>query len=165
MQQVILVNEKDENIGVMEKLLAHQKGLLHRAVSVFIFNDKKELLIQQRVKGKYHSELLWANTCCSHPFPGEETIDAAKRRLQEEMGIDCSLSFKKKFIYQITFDNELTEHEMDYIFEGNYNFPPTPDKKEVANWKWISMHDLKSELKSHPEIFAFWFTGIIRLYY
>ena len=129
MEQVILVNEQDEQTGVMEKMEAHQKALLHRAFSVFIFNDKGELLLQQRASDKYHSGGLWTNTCCSHPNPDEETITAAQRRLKEEMGFTTKLSKAFDFIYKSEFSNGLTEHEFDHVFTGYYNGEIHPDEK------------------------------------
>ena len=123
-EEVILVNEADEQIGVMEKMEAHEKGLLHRAFSVFIFNDKGEMLLQQRALNKYHSGGLWTNACCSHPRPGEDTLQAAKRRLMEEMGIETSLTLKNSFTYKTAFENGLTEHEFDHIFIGTFNQEP-----------------------------------------
>ncbi|MBN1820393.1 MAG: isopentenyl-diphosphate Delta-isomerase, partial [Prolixibacteraceae bacterium] len=114
--KVICVDENDNPIGEMEKMEAHEKAVLHRAFSVFIFNSKKELLLQQRSAGKYHSALLWTNTCCSHPVPGELTENAAKRRLKEEMGMNAELKFLFKFQYKAPFDNGLTEHEIDHVF-------------------------------------------------
>src|SRR5215468_430433 len=116
MEQVILVNELDEEIGTMEKLSAHEQGVLHRAISVFIFNEKGEMLLQQRASRKYHSGGLWTNACCSHPHPGEATHAAALRRLKEEMGFETSLKKAFDFVYKTSFDNGLTEHEFDHVF-------------------------------------------------
>jgi len=132
-EQVVLVNEKDEKIGLMPKMEAHEKGLLHRAFSVFVFNDKNELMLQQRAFDKYHSPGLWTNTCCSHQRDGESNIEAGKRRLNEEMGFVTDLSEVISFIYKAPFDNGLTEHEYDHIMVGYYNGLPIINPAEVAN--------------------------------
>lgn len=157
MEEVILVNEHDEPTGTMEKLEAHQKGLLHRAFSVFIFNDNKELLIHQRALGKYHSAGLWTNTCCSHPRPGESNINAAKRRLWEEMGMQTELNHAFSFLYKKDFENGLTEHELDHVFVGFSNDTPNAEPSEVANWAYISPEVILNELKHSPEKYTFWF--------
>ena len=156
-EEVILVNEADEQIGVMEKMEAHEKGVLHRAFSVFIFNDKGEMLLQQRALNKYHSPDLWTNTCCSHPRPDEKTIDAAKRRLKEEMGIVCELQFKSSFTYKTKFDNGLTEHEFDHVFIGRFNDTPEINPEEVNAWKWKNLREIKAELLSSPQSYTSWF--------
>ena len=156
-EQVILVDEKDNPIGTMGKLEVHQKGLLHRAFSVFIFNDNGQLLLQKRAAHKYHSAGLWTNTCCSHPSPGEETLIAANRRLKEEMGIDTILIHKTSFIYKTPFDNGLTEHEFDHVFIGNYNENPVLNEDEAEDHKWISLNELKENIKKTPDIFTSWF--------
>ena len=138
-EKVILVDENDNQVGVMPKLEAHQKGLLHRAFSVFIFNSKYELLLQKRASSKYHSGGLWTNTCCSHPREGEEILDAAKRRLIEEMGIDTSLRKVHDFIYKAELDNDLTEHEFDHVLYGIYNEDPIINKDEADDFKWIDI--------------------------
>lgn len=154
--QVILVNEKDEPMGIMDKLEAHQKGLLHRAFSIFIFNDTGELLLQRRAKEKYHSPGLWTNTCCSHPRPEESTLYAAKRRLKEEMGIETSLEKKFDFIYRVQLDNNLIEYEFDHVFTGQYNGMPIVNLNEVSEYKWVSIHELKSGIGKHPEKYSEW---------
>lgn len=154
---VILVDEQDNDIGVMEKIKAHQEGLLHRAFSVFIFNDKEELLLQQRASSKYHSAGLWTNTCCSHPRPNETIKDAANRRLFEEMGISCNLKIKTNFIYKTPFENGLTEHEYDYVLVGNTNQNPQINKEEVENFKWMSILDIKNDIISNPHHYTSWF--------
>ncbi len=156
-EEVILVNEKDEPIGTMEKMEAHEKGLLHRAFSVFLFNSKDKLLLQQRALNKYHSAGLWTNTCCSHPRPGEETLQAAKRRLKEEMGIETDLTFKTAFTYKTKFDNGLTEHELDHVFTGNFNEDPKLNPEEANSFKWQSIAEVKADLKIHPENYTSWF--------
>lgn len=162
MESVVLVDENDHVLGEMEKLEAHRQGRLHRAFSVFIFNDKKELLIQQRALSKYHSGGLWTNTCCSHPSPGETIIDAAHKRLYEEMGFTCSLIVHGRFIYQCDFENGLKEHELDYILTGNYNDEPAINSSEVMNYKWASIVELKKSILSFPEQYTFWFRHIIK---
>ncbi len=157
MEQVILVNEQDEQTGVMEKMEAHQKALLHRAFSVFIFNDKGELLLQQRASDKYHSGGLWTNTCCSHPNPNEETIAAAQRRLKEEMGFTTKLSKAFDFIYKSEFSDGLTEHEFDHVFTGYYNGEIHPDEKEVKDYCYKTLDEIEDSLQTHPHKYTPWF--------
>jgi isopentenyl-diphosphate delta-isomerase len=164
-EQVILVNENDEKIGVMPKMEAHEKALLHRAFSVFVFNDKNELMLQQRAAGKYHSPLLWTNTCCSHQRDGESNIAAGKRRLQEEMGFVCELEEKTSFIYKAPFDNGLTEHELDHIMVGYYNENPTINKEEVESFKWMTLEAVKKDIEIHPELYTAWFKIIFEKFY
>ena len=154
---VILVDENDNEIGVMEKLQAHQEGKLHRAFSIFIFNDKNELLLQQRAISKYHSGGLWTNTCCSHPRPNETITDAANRRLFEEMGMSCDLQIKTNFIYKTPFDNGLTEHELDYVLTGISNQNPTINADEVETYKWQSVSVIKKDIISNPNKYTSWF--------
>ncbi len=157
MEQVILVNEKDEQTGVMEKMEAHRQALLHRAFSVFVFNSKGEMLLQQRAAGKYHSPGLWTNACCSHPRPGENTLAGAERRLQEELGFHIALHKIVDFIYKAGFDNGLTEHEFDHVFVGEYNGIITPDQKEVSDYCFKSMQEISASLQSHPQKYTAWF--------
>lgn len=157
MSTVVLVNEDDIAIGEMEKLEAHQKGLLHRAFSVFIFNDKGEMLLQQRAPGKYHSPCLWSNACCSHPLQNEVVMDAAKKRLVEEMGFVTDLSHLFSFIYKAAFENGLTEYEYDHVFTGIYNGPILPNEEEVMAFCFMSMSDIALSLEHHPEKFTIWF--------
>lgn len=164
-EYVILVNEKDEPVGTMEKMEAHQKGLLHRAFSVFIFNNNNEMLLQQRAFSKYHSAGLWTNTCCSHPRPGEELINAAKRRLIEEMGIETALTHQTSFIYKTDFDNDLTEHEFDHVFVGKYNSSPQINKDEVNDYKWINLTELRDWISKRPEDFTSWFKIVMQTCY
>jgi isopentenyl-diphosphate delta-isomerase len=164
-EQVILVNENDEKIGLMPKMEAHEKALLHRAFSVFIFNDKNELMLQQRAAGKYHSPLLWTNSCCSHQRDGESNIEAGKRRLQEEMGFVCELEEKTSFIYKAPFDNGLTEHELDHIMVGYYNENPTINKEEVESFKWMTLEAVKKDIEIHPELYTAWFKIIFEKFY
>jgi len=155
--QVVLVNENDDEIGLMAKLEAHQKGLLHRAFSIFLFNTKGELLLQQRAYGKYHSEGLWSNTCCSHPFPNEATLVGAKRRLFEEMGIHSPLHFLYSFRYEAAVDNGLIEHELDHIFWAVSDEKPKIDPLEVLDYKYISAQDLREDMKNNPGRYTEWF--------
>lgn len=163
-EHVILVNESDEPQGTMEKIEAHEKALLHRAFSVFVFNDNKELMLQQRALHKYHSPGLWTNTCCSHQRMGEDSLSAGVRRLREEMGFETQLEFKGSFIYKAPFDNGLTEHELDHILVGHYNGTPQINPEEVASWRWISMDDLKTDINTHPELYTVWFKIIFHKY-
>jgi len=156
-EQVILVNDKDEQIGLMPKMEAHKKGVLHRAFSVFVFNEKNELMLQQRALHKYHSPGLWTNTCCSHQRNGESSLEAGVRRLGEEMGFEIPLKETTSFIYKANFDNGLTEHEFDHILVGTFNKEPIINKDEVASWKWISMDDLEKDLNEHPDQYTAWF--------
>lgn len=164
-EKVILVNEKDEQIGVMPKLEAHEKALLHRAFSVFIFNGKNELMLQQRALNKYHSPGLWTNTCCSHQREGESNIEAGKRRLNEEMGFVTDLEETISFIYKAPFDNGLTEHEFDHVMVGYYNDEPRVNLDEVANWKWMPLEDVKTDIGTHPELYTEWFKIIFNKFY
>jgi isopentenyl-diphosphate delta-isomerase len=163
-EQVILVDENNNELGLMDKQEAHEKAVLHRAFSVFIFNAKGELLLQQRALSKYHSGGLWTNTCCSHPRPGENTINAAHRRLQEEMGFDCELNEKFHFLYKAPFDNGLTEHELDFIYTGIYDGIPHINTEEVNACKWILMDDLVKEIKTSPDQYTAWFKIILEEY-
>lgn len=153
---LILVDTNDREIGVSDKLSVHQKGELHRAFSVFIFNDKGELLLQQRANDKYHSPALWSNSCCSHPRLGETTLDAANRRLHEEMGMHCELKFAFSFIYNVKFDNGLIEHEFDHIYFGKSNEPPKLNEDEAQDWKYMTMEKLQQELKYQPSLYTAW---------
>jgi isopentenyl-diphosphate Delta-isomerase len=154
---VILVDQNDNERGVMEKMQAHQLGELHRALSVFVFNSNGELLIHQRALHKYHSGGLWTNTCCSHPRPGESTIAAANRRLQEEMGMQCELKEALKFIYKADVGTDLIEYEYDYVFIGYSDDEPKPDIAEVADWKWLSPTQIREEMTNDQEIYTAWF--------
>lgn len=157
MQQVILVNEQDEQLDVMEKIEAHEKALLHRAFSVFIFNKNGEMLLQQRAWSKYHSGGLWTNACCSHPNPGEDTMAAATRRLREELGFITPLEKVFHFTYKAAFDNGLTEHEFDHVFVGYYEGDMQPDDNEVAAVSYRSMEDIRTSLALHPQEYTVWF--------
>ncbi len=157
MEQVILVNEYDVELGLMEKIEAHEKALLHRAFSVFVFNDQSEMLLQQRALTKYHSGGLWTNACCSHPRPGEIILQAANRRLQEEMGFETPLTKVFDFVYKAPFSNGLTEHEFDHVFVGQYNGTIHPNHEEVANYAFYSMEEIESITFNDPEFFTEWF--------
>jgi len=162
---VILVNDKDEQIGLMPKLEAHEKALLHRAFSVFIFNKNNELMLQKRALDKYHSPGLWTNTCCSHQREGESNLEAGKRRLQEEMGFTTVLKETISFIYKAPFDNGLTEHEFDHILVGNFNGIPNINSSEVADWKWMPIEDVKNDITNNPSIYTEWFKIIFDKFY
>ena len=157
MENVILVDEKDNQVGLMPKLEAHQKGLLHRAFSVFIFNSDYKLLLQKRASSKYHSGGLWTNTCCSHPRDGEDIIDAANRRLNEEMGIKTSLRKVFDFIYTAELDNNLIENEFDHVFYGVYDTDPILNKEEAEDYKWIDMETLKNDIENNKDQYTVWF--------
>ncbi|MFL2626559.1 MAG: isopentenyl-diphosphate Delta-isomerase [Flavobacteriaceae bacterium] len=164
-EQVILVNDQDEQIGLMPKMEAHKKGVLHRAFSVFIFNSKNELMLQQRAAHKYHSPLLWTNTCCSHQRDGETNIEAGTRRLSEEMGFTTALKEVTTFIYKAPFDNGLTEHEFDHVMTGFYEMDPVINKEEVEAWKWMPVEAIKSDIESNSEIYTAWFKIIFKNFY
>lgn len=155
--KVILVNEQDEATGVMEKMEAHRKGLLHRAFSVFILNDAGEMLLQQRALDKYHSAGLWTNTCCSHPLPGEAVEAAAHRRLFEEMGFDCGLIGLFQFTYRTAFGNGLIEHEYDHVLSGTYNGVINPNPDEVNDYRFMSITAITQLLATQPAQFTSWF--------
>lgn len=155
-EYVILVDESDNKLGLMEKIEAHEKALLHRAFSVFLFNDKQELLIQQRALSKYHSPGEWANTCCSHQRDGETTLEAAHRRLGEEMGIDADINEEFTFIYKQKFGNGLTEHELDHVVFGSFNDAAIPNPDEVADWKYISIEELQADIEANPNNYTIW---------
>ncbi len=156
-EQVILVDSFDQQIGLMPKMEAHEKGMLHRAFSVFVMNDKGELLLQQRAFSKYHSPGLWSNTCCSHPRDGEAVLAAAQRRLEEEMGMSCDLKPIFSFIYQTVFDNGLTEHEYDHVLVGYSNLQPVLNENEVNASKWVGLDRLAVDLKKNPQDYTAWF--------
>ncbi len=156
-EQVILVDQDDNEIGVEEKMQAHKDGKLHRAFSIFIFNSKGEMLLQQRARKKYHSGGLWTNTCCSHPRKGESVESAAHRRLQEEMGFDCDLNHAFQFLYKATLDHNLTENELDHVFIGFYDGEIHTDGNEVESFKWLNLDELKTDLKQNPENYTVWF--------
>lgn len=155
-EKVILVDTEDNEIGHVDKMEAHELGLLHRAFSVFIFNKKGELLLQQRALDKYHSAGMWTNTCCSHPRPEENTDLAARRRLKEEMGMQCKLSYGFNFLYEATFTNELTEYEFDHVYFGVSDELPVINLTEVASYKYMDLDVLKADLIENPDLYTAW---------
>jgi len=157
MTEVMLVDEQDRIQGTIEKMKAHEEGLLHRAFSVFIFNTKGEMLLQRRALEKYHSGGLWTNACCSHPLPGEDTLVAAHRRLQEELGFDTKLEKIFDFIYRHSFDNGLTEYEFDHVFAGSYDETINANPAEVMDTIYMSMPEIRQQLQDQPEKFTAWF--------
>jgi isopentenyl-diphosphate delta-isomerase len=157
LSQVILVNDSDEEVGVMDKMEAHEKGLLHRAFSIFIFNAAGEMLLQQRALDKYHSGGLWTNACSSHPMPGEETAAAASRRLVEEMGFSTELLPAFTFTYKTSFDNGLAEHEVDHVFTGQFDGPIHPDATEVNNFSYQSIPAIREAIQKEPHLYTSWF--------
>ena len=160
-KKVILVDKNDNQIGPAEKIKAHKEKKLHRCFSVLIFNSQGEFLIQQRAKNKYHSALLWSNTCCSHPRPNKDIKKEAQRRLKQEMGIKCD-NLKEIFTFTYYADfRELAEHEFDHVFIGKFDGKPKPNKKEAENWKWISKKDLKKDIKQNPKKYTYWFPIIL----
>ena len=164
-EQVVLVNEQDEPVGVMNKMEAHEKAVLHRAFSVFVLNDKNEVMLQQRAHHKYHSPLLWTNTCCSHQRAGETNIEAGKRRLSEEMGFVVELKELFHFIYKAPFDNGLTEYELDHVMIGYSNQTPVINPEEVESWKWMTIEAIKEDMTLHPELYTVWFKIIFDKFY
>ncbi|RCU43121.1 isopentenyl-diphosphate Delta-isomerase [Chryseobacterium lacus] len=163
-EMVVLVSENDEVLGQMEKMAAHENGILHRAFSVFLFNDNGEMLLQKRAARKYHSPGQWTNAVCSHPRIQETFLEGAKRRMMEEMGIEAEIEEKFHFIYKAEVGNGLLEHELDRVFVGTYNgsFRLNPDEVEAV--RYISMDDLEMEMKEHPEHFTEWFKIILKEY-
>jgi len=164
-EQVILVDTHDNPIGTMNKMEAHEKAVLHRAFSVFILNDKNEVMLQQRAAHKYHSPLLWTNTCCSHQRVGESNIEAGKRRLFEEMGFSADLKELFHFIYKAPFDNGLTEHELDHVMIGYSNENPVINPDEVESWKWMSIEAIKEDMLVNPKDYTVWFKIIFDEFY
>ena len=162
---VILVDKNDTQIGLMPKMEAHEKGILHRAFSVFVLNDNGDLMLQQRALHKYHSPGLWTNTCCSHQRDGESNIQAGTRRLQEEMGFVTDLTHATSFIYKAPFDNGLTEHELDHIMLGNYSGDPVINREEEAERKWMAVEYVKADIKANPDQYTVWFKIIFDKFY
>lgn len=156
-EQVVLITEQDSPIGVAHKLDAHREGLLHRAFSVFVFDADGSILLQRRNKRKYYSGGLWSNTCCGHPRPGEGRKTAARRRLREEMGINCDLRKIASFHYRAELHNGLIEHEIDHVFVGTWNGVPEPDPYEVEDWRWLAASEIESFLRFRPDTFTTWF--------
>ena len=161
---VVLVDQDDQKLGLMEKQQAHVAGLLHRAFSVFVFNSKGELMIQQRAASKYHSPTLWTNTCCSHPRDNETYKQAAHRRLEEEMGFDCELEYKFNFIYKAHLENDLIEHELDHVFIGTFDDEPKLNPDEVMAYRWVELDDLKKDMEKNPQNYTAWFKIIFEHY-
>jgi isopentenyl-diphosphate Delta-isomerase len=162
-ERIVLVDQtghdllnSDGSVRTLEKLEAHRQGILHRAVSVFIFNKDNYLLLQKRASKKYHSPDKWSNTCCTHPFPGETPQAAASRRLKEEMGLECELTEAFTFLYSAGLDHSLIENEFDHIFIGFSDENPVPDPNEVFEWKWIALQELTQEILNNPEMFSVW---------
>jgi isopentenyl-diphosphate delta-isomerase len=160
-EEVILVDERDRELGASAKLRAHREGALHRAFSVFVFDDAGRLLLQKRASGKYHSGGLWSNTACGHPRPGEATAAAARRRLREEMGFDCELREAFGFVYRAELENGLVEHEFDHVFVGTYEGDPAPDPSEVEGWRWVSMGELRRALREEPHRYSAWLKLVV----
>ena len=161
MDYVVLVDSQDNELGKMEKLEAHEKGLLHRAFSIFLFNSKGEMLIQQRALSKYHSPGLWTNACCSHPAPNESIIQAGNRRLKEELGLSTELVDAFNFEYRETFENNLTEHELDHVLVGYSEENPILNQEEAKDYRWITWANLLEEINLNPENFTIWFKIIL----
>lgn len=160
-----MVDQDNNQIGTMPKMEAHEKAVLHRAFSVFVMNNKGETMLQRRAAHKYHSPLLWTNTCCSHQRVGETNIQAGKRRLQEEMGFVTELNELFSFIYRAPFDNGLTEHELDHVMMGRYDEEPNINVEEVADWKWMKPQDIKNDIIEHPNNYTAWFKIIFEKFY
>ena len=161
-ENVILVDEQDNQLGLMPKMEAHEKALLHRAFSVFIFNKEGELMLQQRAAHKYHSPLLWTNTCCSHQRDGESNLEAGKRRLVEEMGFETHLKEVFSFVYKAPFDNGLTEHELDHVMVGHFDVLPKINSEEVASYKWMKLEAVKEDIELKPNLYTAWFKIIFK---
>ena len=162
---MILVDEDDRQIGLMAKMEAHEKAVLHRAFSVFLMNDAGQIMLQQRAANKYHSPLLWTNTCCSHQRSGETNLEAGKRRLWEEMGIQAELQEVFSFIYKAPFDNGLTEHEYDHVMLGRFNGTPEINTEEVADWKWMTPQAIRDDIAQNPQSYTAWFKIIFEKFY
>ena len=163
MEEVILVDEKDKQIGYGEKMEVHKKGLLHRAFSLLVFNSKGELMLQLRAKSKYHSGGLWTNTCCSHPRPGEDLDRAVHRRLKEEMGFDTELEEVFSFIYKVHLENKLFEHELDHVFVGYFEGEPKVNPEEADSWKWMNFEKLAANVYEQPEKYTYWFKELMKI--
>ena len=155
--KVVLVDEADNPLGEMDKLAAHEQGVLHRAFSVFVFNSKGEMLLQKRAAGKYHGAGLWTNACCSHPQWNEKVMEGARQRLQFEMGLSVPLKEAFRFIYKAPVENNLIENELDHVFTGITDEDPSPNPNEVADWKWIDRHSLAQQVENSPDLFTQWF--------
>jgi len=156
-QQVVLVNENDQETGTMDKMEAHRKGVLHRAFSIFIFDNDGRMLLQQRAPDKYHGAHLWTNACCSHPLPGEKVEEAATRRLEEELGFITPLKKIFSFVYRADVENDLIEHEFDHVFAGQFSGNIIPNKNEVADVKYMDMNEIRKDIDQNPDHFTSWF--------
>jgi isopentenyl-diphosphate delta-isomerase len=163
-EKVILVDSQDRQLGLMEKMEAHERAILHRAFSVFIFNNRGQVMLQQRAHSKYHSGGLWTNTCCSHPRDGETVEQAGLRRLREEMGFETELKYGFYFIYKAELEQGLTEHELDHVLIGYFNQEPTINHEEVASWRWMDLEDLIHDMESYPNHYTAWFKIIMKDY-
>ncbi len=159
--QVILVDGDDRETGVGDKMAVHREGALHRAFSVFVFDSQGLMLLQRRAEAKYHSGGLWSNACCSHPRPGESTLAAAHRRLQEEMGFDCPLEEAFSFTYRVRLDNDLFEHEFDHVLVGTFDGEPVPNSEEVAGWRWVDVEELERDVRENPKRYTHWFRIVL----
>lgn len=157
MEEIILVDKNDKQIGTGEKMKVHKEGRLHRAFSIFVFNSQGELMLQKRASSKYHCGGLWSNTCCGHPRAGEDLEKAAHRRLDEEMGFDCELEEAFPFIYEVSLDHGLTEHEYDHVFIGDFDGKPAVNPEEADDWKWINLDDLSKDIEKNPGNYTYWF--------
>lgn len=161
MEHVILVDEQDNIMGTMEKIEVHQKGILHRAFSILLFNSQGEILLQKRATTKYHSGGLWTNTCCSHPLPGESMQQATSRKLEQEMGINVPLKFEYKFLYRTNLGENLTEHELDHVYTGVFNGVPIINPEEVEDWKFVDIKSLRTNMFQNPDDYTVWFRIIM----
>lgn len=157
LEYIITVDERDNEVGSIEKIEAHKLGVLHRAFSILVFNKEGQVLLQKRNINKYHSPGLWSNTCCSHQRVGETLKEAVNRRLMEEMGFNCELEEKFHFIYKVAFDNNLMEHEFDHVFIGQYDGKVIPNQYEVDAITWIDFYELKNDMEKYPEKYTYWF--------
>ena len=155
-EYILTVDEKDNVTGKEEKIKVHREGIFHRAFSIFVFNSKGELLLQKRARSKYHSGGLWTNTCCSHQRDGENLEEAIHRRLKEEMGFDCELKEVFTFTYRVKFDDGLVENEYDHVFFGKFDGKPEPNPEEVDEWKWISLEELRKDIRKNPDDYTYW---------
>jgi isopentenyl-diphosphate delta-isomerase len=161
-EMVVLVDEEDSEVGTMEKLQAHVEGRLHRALSVFLFNGRGQMLLQRRALSKYHSGGLWTNTCCSHPRPGEDPLDASQRRLGEEMGVESELGKIFDFVYRAHLDKGLVEHEFDHVFVGAFHGEPVLNPAEAMDWRWADAEEIERDVEQHPENYTAWFKMIFK---
>ncbi len=160
-ERVVLVDEGDVELGTAEKLRAHAEGSLHRAFSVVVFNAAGQMLLQCRAAGKYHSAGLWSNACCGHPRPGEDVRQGARRRLREEMGIDCELEPLFHLRYRAEFADGLAENEYDHVFAARCDGPLRPDPAEVQAWRWVGIDDIRRDLARAPERYTAWFPLLV----